>query len=212
MVAMDAGANDMNPSSVRRPLNGPNRRWNVAWEWFEAGLHVARPTDQLVGDALDFIRVKHGEDMAVVGVTAQTMPAIAMALEIRRDWDLSCRMERLVLAGVDDAKIAAYAGMDAAIVTIWRQLFFEIGDLRSMVEWLAQYVLSPGPHMGDEGHVKKLQLALKEGPEATLKALRLEDQQSTYRSSPPTAGSTRRGPHGGRQRSKKLRSTTELKN
>ena len=93
-------------------------------------------------------------------------PAIAAAEDLNHDGTTTETMKIMTVAGMTPEQIAEHTAVPPAVVGVWRDIFFDLTDLRHSTSWLAAHVFEPERKQGRTALAARLKLAAAAGPAA----------------------------------------------
>jgi hypothetical protein len=106
---------------------------------------------------------------------AKKYPQIAAALMLDGDSDKTKISKLMILADLPPEEIAQKLGVEAAVVDVWEQLFFDVRDLRAATSWLSAYVLEAECKAGNSALAARMKLALGVGRDGVNAILALDE-------------------------------------
>lgn len=159
-------------------LNSQKRQLGLAWRSILAQRLVASNC-RLAGceDAALRDYIAYLQKVAICGAeesAAASFPAIAAALAINSDSELTAQLKIMICGRLDTGEILTRSKQESLALTTWRSLFFDIADCFDATSWLADHLIAPERKAGRNQFAAKLGLALRGGPDAARLALTLD--------------------------------------
>jgi hypothetical protein len=158
--------------SMRKTLDGPSWRWNLASAMHNAPAPWMRfAADDEVIEAVKFLETC---DEDGVDNIPDRFKATAAAEAFWNQDALRSHFILLELGACTVDVISEQLAVDVQVAKIIRRLFFDVGDHRTAVGWINAHVMAPERNAGNFQQAARYGAAFSGGPAAAIEILRSE--------------------------------------
>jgi hypothetical protein len=159
-----------------RALTGPAWRWSLAQKKTAGGSFAfLADADEMTVIAASYQSLASNPASGIEGAK-HAYPLIAKAESLDGDASRVDSLKIMVLGRCPVASISEELGIDAEIIAMWGDLFFDVGGERPSSSFVARFVVEPECRRGRGDLAAKFQLAAAGGPAAAWLLLKEESK------------------------------------